>query len=221
MKKIIEIKKKTVTNNFANTNNTNNTIITTNTNTINIQIKKPIIVKKTYEKPEIFNITEFRKSRIDYLINKLNYLTTEQITILEKSIFDKVTNDIPINNNYFKEMYNEVLRHLLVNLDPECYIKNDYLKTKILNKEIQVSNLISMNSRELFPEKWTEYNEKEKLEINLTVKGVAYIPTTLYTCGKCKKNDCVYLESQSRSSDEGSTHYITCMNCGNKWKHNN
>lgn len=42
--------------------------------------------------------------------------------------------------------------------------------------------------------------------------------TTLYTCGKCKKNDCSVYEMQTRSADEPMTQFIRCCKCGNRWK---
>jgi DNA-directed RNA polymerase subunit M/transcription elongation factor TFIIS len=39
-----------------------------------------------------------------------------------------------------------------------------------------------------------------------------------FTCYKCKKNKCTYFEKQTRSADEPMTLFVTCNNCGNKWK---
>ena len=39
-----------------------------------------------------------------------------------------------------------------------------------------------------------------------------------FTCRKCKSNDCSYYQMQTRSADEPMTTFITCQNCGNRWK---
>lgn len=42
--------------------------------------------------------------------------------------------------------------------------------------------------------------------------------TTLLTCGKCKKNNIVYSEMQTRSADEPMTVFAFCQECGHRWK---
>ena len=39
-----------------------------------------------------------------------------------------------------------------------------------------------------------------------------------FTCGKCKENKTRYTQVQTRSADEPMTIFITCVNCGNRWK---
>jgi DNA-directed RNA polymerase subunit M/transcription elongation factor TFIIS len=40
----------------------------------------------------------------------------------------------------------------------------------------------------------------------------------LFKCGKCKSLKTTYYQMQTRSADEPMTSYITCTNCGHKWK---
>jgi transcription elongation factor S-II len=40
----------------------------------------------------------------------------------------------------------------------------------------------------------------------------------LFKCGKCKSTKTTYYQMQTRSADEPMTSFITCVNCGNKWK---
>ena len=51
---------------------------------------------------------------------------------------------------------------------------------------------------------------KSKQKVEQTV-------SRLYTCGKCKKNKTKHTKMQTRSSDEGYTVFINCVECGNKW----
>jgi len=39
-----------------------------------------------------------------------------------------------------------------------------------------------------------------------------------FPCGKCKSRKTTYFQMQTRSSDEPMTTYVTCNNCGNRWK---
>lgn len=40
----------------------------------------------------------------------------------------------------------------------------------------------------------------------------------LFKCGKCKSAKTSYYQMQTRSADEPMTTYVTCRNCGHKWK---
>lgn len=40
----------------------------------------------------------------------------------------------------------------------------------------------------------------------------------LFKCGKCKSLKTTYYQMQTRSADEPMTTYVTCKNCGIRWK---
>lgn len=42
--------------------------------------------------------------------------------------------------------------------------------------------------------------------------------TEMFRCGKCKQRKCTYYQMQTRSADEPMTTFVTCVNCGNRWK---
>ena len=42
--------------------------------------------------------------------------------------------------------------------------------------------------------------------------------TDLFTCSRCKKSECTYYQIQTRSADEPMTCFVTCLNCGKRWK---
>ena len=42
--------------------------------------------------------------------------------------------------------------------------------------------------------------------------------TDTFTCRKCKSKKCTYMQIQTRSADEPMTLYVTCIECGNRWK---
>lgn len=39
-----------------------------------------------------------------------------------------------------------------------------------------------------------------------------------FPCGKCKSSSTTYFQMQTRSSDEPMTTFVSCLNCGNRWK---
>ena len=42
--------------------------------------------------------------------------------------------------------------------------------------------------------------------------------TDMFTCYKCKSTNCSYYQLQTRSADEPMTTYVTCLECGQRWK---
>jgi transcription elongation factor S-II len=42
--------------------------------------------------------------------------------------------------------------------------------------------------------------------------------TDQFQCGKCRQRKCTYFQMQTRSADEPMTTFVTCVNCGNRWK---
>ena len=42
--------------------------------------------------------------------------------------------------------------------------------------------------------------------------------TDQFQCGKCRQRKCQYYQMQTRSADEPMTTFVTCVNCGNRWK---
>ena len=39
-----------------------------------------------------------------------------------------------------------------------------------------------------------------------------------FICGKCKSKKCTYYQLQTRSADEPMTTFVTCLDCGNRFK---
>ena len=83
---------------------------------------------------------------------------------------------------------------------------------------IQAHTIAFMTHQELAPEKWSQLIEikskrdKNKFESNLEAA------TDTFTCKKCKSNKCTYYAVQTRSADEPMTIYVTCIDCGQRWK---
>jgi len=42
--------------------------------------------------------------------------------------------------------------------------------------------------------------------------------TDMFQCSNCKKRRCKYFQMQTRSSDEPMTTFVSCLNCGKRWK---
>lgn len=123
-------------------------------------------------------------------------------------------------NDVFLKMYNNKLVSILSNLDPNSYLQNSHLLTRLKNGDFKPHEIPFMEPYELNPDKWITIlkNKRQKeqslLDSNMEAK------TDLFKCGKCKQRKCSYYEMQIRSADESATIFITCLNpsCKNKWR---
>jgi len=138
---------------------------------------------------------------------------------LEKGIFNytiKEANSKKIvkkwENSCFAQLYIDRLRSIYVNL------KNEDLLNQVVSKEISPQTLAFMTHQEFQPEKWQSMIDKKvKRDLTKFTNNIE-ASTDMFTCKKCKSNRCTYYELQTRSADEPSTIFITCLDCGKRWK---
>ena len=157
----------------------------------------------------------------------ITFITQEQIKKLEEHIYlysctIANKNGHTTNSRIFKNIYTNKLMHIMANIEPDNYINNTYLIEKIKDKSIEPYQLVNMSFREMAPDKWAFYNNKECATITaVIVSDLESAKTTLFTCSRCKKNECAYYQMQTRSCDEGTTNFITCLLCKKKWRQYN
>jgi len=121
-------------------------------------------------------------------------------------------------NPRFMHLYKDKARSVVSNLSDEGYIANLRLKKRLLDKEFPAHRIPYMKPENVFPERWAAILDTQ-MKKNMHVfeeKPVAM--TNEFKCGKCKEKKCIYQELQVRSADEAMTIFITCLNCGHKWK---
>lgn len=118
----------------------------------------------------------------------------------------------------FVSVYKNKLRSLLANLDAQSYLGNQRLLQRLKDGEMRPHEVSYLAPDHLFPEKWMDLLDRKlkKEESMLHSKQVA--KTDQFRCHKCKKNECSYYELQVRSADESTTIFVTCLNCGNRWR---
>lgn len=122
------------------------------------------------------------------------------------------------SDKIFMNTYTCKSRSVLSNLDKRSSIRNTRLIQRLLDKEFKPHEISFMGAIHVFPERWKDIQDmKLKQEENFhNSKKVA--KTDMFKCGKCKKRECSYYELQVRSADESSTIFVTCLNCGNRWR---
>jgi len=168
------------------------------------------------ENPETFrtNIREKLSEFFDQSENKDKHSNN-----LEKGIHNwalkEATNKRVVkkwDNPFFVQIYLDHLRSIYTNL------KNKKLIQMVNNGDIKAHEIAFMTHQEMYPEKWEELlkaksiRDKNKFEQNLEAA------TDTFTCRKCRSKKCTYYQMQTRSADEPMTIFVTCIDCGNRWK---
>ena len=118
--------------------------------------------------------------------------------------------------------YTQKAEQILLNLNPQSYLKNTYLCANILNGTILPQNVVRMSPHELFPASWKDSLEKHKQKQQKEAAAAAAKPAAsdMFQCPKCKKRETTYYEQQTRSGDEPMTVFISCVaaGCGKQWR---
>jgi transcription elongation factor S-II len=121
-------------------------------------------------------------------------------------------------NVNFKKIYINKSRSILSNIKKDSYINNTNLVNKIIKGKINVSELPYMSNQELFPEHWKKIMDEKYKRDKMMYEEKEEAMTNEFKCARCKSRECTYYELQTRSADESMTTFITCLNCGNRWK---
>jgi transcription elongation factor S-II len=124
----------------------------------------------------------------------------------EKNLLKKWTNES------FVLLYIEKLRTLIINL------KDNDLLAKLASKEVKAHEFVYMSHQELRPELWETLIEEKKIKDENKYTPKIEASTDNFICGKCKSKKCTYYQLQTRSADEPMTTFVTCLDCGNRFK---
>ena len=121
-------------------------------------------------------------------------------------------------NPRFRSLYASKARTVLCNVDPGSYVGNGRLLSRLLENEFRPHDIAFMSPENVFPERWQHVLDMkmQRDEYMSTAKPAAM--TDQFKCGKCKKRECEYQEVQLRSCDEPATLFLTCLNCGHRWR---
>jgi transcription elongation factor S-II len=125
-----------------------------------------------------------------------------------------------INDNFFKRIYVNKLITIYNNLDKKSYVKNKNFLDRVLNGEINPSEIAFLTPQEINIEHWKKYIDRQSANDDFLYSRTAGIRTQEYKCGRCKERNCTYYQLQVRCSDEPMTTFVNCLNCGNRWSFN-
>jgi len=116
-------------------------------------------------------------------------------------------------NPLFCEIYHSRLRSVYTNLK-----HNPELCNLLKNGEIGINQFAFMSHLEMNPPHWKDRIEKKIKRDRLKFTNNVKASTDMFTCSKCKSKECTYYEMQTRSADEPTTVFVSCLNCGKNWK---
>lgn len=179
---------------------------------------------------ESINYRQKFKDRLGEILNECNKkdkydkkFMSKLITEIEKSVYNssiiEATEKGIIkkwSNSNFRNIYGDKARCIFVNMDSKSHVNNKKLIKKVLKGKIDVSNIGNMKFTDLYSEYWDPIFERMKSMENRKSEYVHH--TNLFKCGMCKERKCSFTQAQTRSADEAMTTFVTCLNCGNRWK---
>ncbi len=121
-------------------------------------------------------------------------------------------------NPLFEAVYKAVVRRIIGNLDPASYVGNTHLHTQLTSGDLTLDTLRSMTTQDMNPGLYKELYDRQLLREQAQLEGNKAMTTEMFKCSRCKKNQCTYYQLQTRSADEPMTTFISCLNCGKRWK---
>ena len=121
------------------------------------------------------------------------------------------------------------LVHMVIEANPTFTIEES-VQYKFKDHEFKPYDIAFMDYMDLTPWSFIEYKQKYEFKMNkLKEKDPVNMPDGSHTCGKCVRDPIqkkagltkktTYYQLQTRSADESMTTYVSCLNCGHRWKY--
>ena len=198
-----------------------------------IKRRKPKIVEEEtkdvlFQELEIITLQNPNRIKcLDILCGILSNITKEQKVYfqnIERCIFNYSLkksielNVIPTWNVFFKNIYINKVRSIYTNLVSDNYVNNKRLLQRLKKKEFTPEQLVDMTPQEMFPENWKKIIDEKYRRDKILYETKKEAMTDQFKCSKCQSRETEYFEMQTRSADEPMTIFITCLNCGKRWK---
>ena len=143
--------------------------------------------------------------------------------LLEKTIYNRAIRQAKglnivrsWSNSKFLELYKNRLRLIIRNMG------SAKLKKYLSSNEVNWVGISNMEANDFNRERWRSLiNEKAEREKNMYAPKLGN--TDMFVCSRCqrqgkKATNCSYYQLQTRSADEPMTTYVSCLECGQRWK---
>ena len=169
------------------------------------------------------NPAEFRKNvclQLEQICSSPPGFTKNMIENMEKSLYNtsiKEAGERDIvkkwDNPSFVQLYTDRLRSIYINLK-----QSDEFRQRLINKEIKAQDIGEMTHQDMAPARWQKLIEEKKIRDENKYTPKLEASTDNFTCRKCNSKKCSYYQLQTRSGDEPMTTFVTCLDCGSRWK---
>lgn len=134
-----------------------------------------------------------------------------------KQTIEKSSGIAAWDNHKFTNIY----KHKFLTLK-RALSSNDNIRDKVKNKQVSVVEVVAMRPEQLQPEgayaKAVEDNVHKEMYKEYLIQQAVDNHVGFFTCAKCKSIKTTYYQLQTRSADEPMTVYVSCLNCGKRWK---
>lgn len=118
----------------------------------------------------------------------------------------------------FKWIYTMITKRIASNFQPTSYVGNNHLIERWKDGEFTLDALGHWTPYELEPSHWKDLKDQQFRREQRILEGNLAMATDRFRCSRCQKKLCSYYELQTRSADEPMTIFISCLNCGKRWK---
>lgn len=119
----------------------------------------------------------------------------------------------------FRNLYINKARQIITNLKRCPHTADVPIKERVLSGEVDAFLLLNMKPWEMYPEMWKEtYKENQKKHKRFEISRPTNISDGVFMCSRCKTYKTTHYQMQTRSADEPMTTFVSCLNCGNRWK---
>ena len=115
-------------------------------------------------------------------------------------------------NKVFTQIYIDRLRTV------HNHLKITDVVQQIRSRDIPPHTVAFLTHQECKPHHWKELIDRKIRRDASKYMDHQQASTDMYTCSKCKTQRCTYYELQTRSADEPATVFITCLDCGKRWR---
>lgn len=128
---------------------------------------------------------------------------------IERSLFNEFNTTSATYKSKFRSKY--------LNLKDKS---NPTLRSGLISGIIKPERFIAMTSAEMASDDRRRVDamivEQNMLNSQMAKDNAA--ETDQFKCGRCNQRKCKYYQMQTRSADEPMTTFVTCVNCGNRWR---